>query len=82
MQIFKAEKGSALTLANLTLQNGNASNGTSAAPSEPPIAAYGGAVETAGNFTATNVTFLNNKAKFDGGALELLRILTWQPRHR
>jgi hypothetical protein len=67
VQILRADDGTALTLMNLTLQNANAQGVTDDG--------YGGALETLGNFTATNVSFLNNKSAFAGGRSSCRRIL-------
>lgn len=69
VQIFFADSTSSLTLSNLTLQNGYASNGVVIGVGTD--SGNGGAVEAQGNFTATNVTFMNNKAQLNGGAVEL-----------
>jgi hypothetical protein len=64
VQIFETADGTSLTLMNLTVQHANAKGGTDSGS--------GGVAETLGNFTATNVSFLNNIASSDdGGALEL-----------
>lgn len=67
VQIFYVDTGASLSLANLTLQHGYANGGIIVGVES----GYGGAVESFGNFTATNVTFSGNQASIFGGAVEL-----------
>ena len=68
VQIFRVDGGASLTLKNLTLQNGNSQD---PATGTPHGNSDGGAVQSFGNFSAINDSFLNNRAENNGGALEL-----------
>ena len=68
-RILTVKPSTSVTLKNLELAHGNASDGT--VTGTFATNGYGGAVEALGQLTATNVVFYQNQALHAGGALEL-----------